>query len=248
MLDETSNNDTMDLDEMVDAFDVIKNVDVLAFDACESQWVEMAAELKNYADVLVASQEWTWYGFDYAEAISALRENPLMSAEQLGIEMVESVASSYGDPMVSAVTLGPELDDLIEAIDEWAIALLAGMDTWHSDYVNARDATQHFSYGYGELWDTNRDLYDAAKKIKQRVTDADIQTKCQAVMDAVSAVVLHEWNNPAMPEYDDAHGLSIYWPEDQEELDMDFDYYKDKVGFSTKTNWDEFCEAYVGSS
>ena len=168
-----------------------------------------------------------------------------MSAEQLGMEIADSFASHDTELTASALSLGPELDNLIRAVDEWASALRAGMDVYHADYVSAREATQHFSYGYGELWDTNIDLYDAANKIKQSVSDIGIQEKCQAVMDAVDAAVLYEWHNSGYSEYSDAHGLSIYWPESQDELDIDFDYYKDEVEFSLIMNWDEFCEAFV---
>ncbi len=247
MYDETNDEDTMDLDEMADAFDSIGHVDVVAFDACESQWIEAADAFKNNVDIMAASQEWIdWDGVDYAEVISALQDDPDMSAQDTGVKIAESIGVHDSELTASAVSMGSDMETLVSAVDELAKALVDGIDTYYPSLVTARYATQHFSYGYDtDVWETNIDLYDAVYNIQQNVGDADIQDKCQAVMDAMDTVVLYEWHNTASPEYDNAHGLSIYWPKSQEELDIDFDYYKQNVPFALNTSWDEFCEKFV---
>ena len=252
MYDTTSDYDALNPDEMVQVFKTAGSVDVVAFDACESQWLELAVQLKDYTKVMAASQEWVdWDGIDYSYVISRLRQNPFMPPRQLGIEIADSFTLYNSERTASAVCSGPPLNRLIKEVDELGKALIDGMQSFHAQLVTARELTQHYSYGYGELWDTNIDLYDAVEKIKQNVDDPYIKRKCQAVMDSVKAVVLYEWHNTEIADYTESgdyvnvHGISIYWPESQDELDIDFDYYKDNLLFSDITHWDEFCEAFV---
>jgi len=80
-----------------------------------------------------------------------------------------------------------------------------------------------------------------ALEINNRVTDSDIKTRSQAVMNAVNAVVLHERHVNA---YRDAHGITIYHISRAAEKDSDYTYYQ-TLDFALQTGWDEFLNAYV---
>ena len=63
--------------------------DVIGFDACLMQDIEVAAALEPYADYYLASQEVEGgYGWSYNSAFGTLAENPGMSSEDFGCEMV----------------------------------------------------------------------------------------------------------------------------------------------------------------
>ena len=87
----------------------------------------------------------------------------------------------------------------------------------------------------------DKDLYDLAFEMKEKVTDMNIKNKSQAVMDAVNAVVLHERH---VNEYADAHGITIYHIARATEKDSDYTYYR-TLDFALQTGWDEFLEAYA---
>ena len=250
--DTTSDYDALEPDEMSGVFSAVGGVDVIGFDACESQWIELATQLKDYAGVMAASQEWVdWDGIDYSYVISRLTKNPRMSAEQLGVEIAESFTLYNSERTSSAITLKGAMNHLIRTVDSLAMTLIDKMPQIHDDLLAARALTQHYSYGYGEEWETNIDLYDAADKIRLSVSDPLVKIRCRAVMNAVEAAVLYKWHNADVADYTDAgdyvnvNGLSIYWPKSQDELNIDFYYYKDSLTFSALTHWDEFCEAFV---
>jgi hypothetical protein len=242
MWDETD-DDTLDQHEIVAAMDVVGPVDVVGYDACEMQMIEVQATWRNYAQAIVGSQEDVWWdGIEYELVVPALQANPGMTAEQLAIEIAESMHSNT-ERTGSAVALNSDWDNLISAVDAWSLALLDGLPAYRAAYDAAYKKTQ-------DVFDPlNRDLYDAAAEIMVRVDDPDLQAKCQAVMDAVDTVVLHEWHRRSYP---DAHGIGIFWPKVPEDLDEpsspqwnDFEYYRNYLAFAPLTHWDEFLDAYV---
>ena len=245
MWDETD-DDTLDQHEIVTVMDIVGPVDVVGYDACEMQMIEVQATWRNYAQAIVGSQEDVWWdGIEYEVVVPALQANPDMTAEQLAVEIAESMHSST-ERAGAAVALNSDWDNMVTAVDEWAIALLDGLPAYRSAYDAARKNTQDFGDPL------NKDLYDAAAEIKARVDDPIIQAKCQAVMDAIDVAVLHEWHRP---KYRDAHGIGVFWPKEPEDLDEpsspqwnDFEYYRDYLEFAPMTHWDEFLDAYVNQN
>jgi len=242
MWDETD-DDTLDQHEIVAAMDVVGPVDVVGYDACEMQMIEVQATWRNYAQAIAGSEEDVWWdGIEYELVVPALQANPSMTAEQLAVEISQSMHSNT-ERTGSAVALNADWDNLITAIDEWSLALSAGLPTYRSAYDAAYGATQDFGDPL------NKDLYDAAAEIMAQVSDPDIQARCQDVMNAVDTVVLHEWHRN---KYKDAHGIGIFWPQEPEDLDEpsspqwnDFEYYRSYLAFASLTHWDEFLDAYV---
>ncbi len=238
MWDET-NNDTLDQHEILAAMETLGPVDVIGYDACEGQMIEVQATWRNYAKAIAASQEDVgYYGFEYDQVLPKLQANPNMTAEQLAVELARSMT----DWTSAGVALNTNWDSLITAVDQWSVALINGLPTYRSAYDAAYKVTQ------GVADPTNKDLYDAAAKIKAQVSDPTIQAKCQAVMNAVNAVTLYEWHHK---KYKGAHGIGIFWPRRPADLDEpsspqnDFEYYRNSLVFSQLTHWDEFLNAYV---
>jgi len=241
MWDET-NDDTLDPHEIVAAMKMAGPVDVVGYDACEQQMIEIGATWNEHAKAIAASQEDVWWeGFKYDVILTDLQANPSMTAEELAVDMAKSMT----DKTIAAVTLNSNWDNLITAVDQWSLALLDGLPNYRAAYDDAYAGTQ------GVADPTNKDLYDAAVEIKAHVSDPNIRAKSQAVIDAVSAVVLYEWHRG---KYPDAHGIGIFWPRLPSDLDEDsspqindFEYYRSKLIFSKLTHWDEFINAYVNN-
>jgi hypothetical protein len=81
-----------------------------------------------------------------------------------------------------------------------------------------------------------------AYEMKNKVTDTNIKNKSQAVMNAVTAVVLHERHVNA---YAEVHGITIYHISKASEKDSNYTYYRSTVDFALQTAWDEFLNAYA---
>ena len=237
--DETD-DDTLDQHEIATAMDTLGPIDLVGYDACEMQMIEVHATWRPYAQAFVGSQEDEWYdGMEFEIALPALQANPDMTAEQLAVELSQSMS----EWTASSVALNADWDSLLTAVDEWSVALLDGLPTYKSEY----DAAYRHVMGVKDP--LNKDLYDAAYEVMTHASDPTIQAKSQAVMNAVEAVVLHEWHKP---KYGDAHGIGIFWPRRVVDLDEpsspqwnDFQYYQDYLAFSQLTHWDEFLDAYV---
>jgi hypothetical protein len=237
--------ETLDVHELVAALDVVGPVDVIGYETCQAMCVENLAFLRHYSDSWAGSEEeMGLVSFEWEDFFPVLQANPTMSDDACAVEL----AKTQNDYTSSALTMGAAADSVITAVDELALALIDGLATYRSEYDAARQATVGM---YAD--ELNKDLYDAAKELKARVSDSTIQAKCQAVMDAVDAAVLYEWHDDGYQGYyADVTGLSIFWPKEPQDLDEpsseqwnDFDYYCNYLEFSTVTHWDEFLDAYV---
>ena len=236
MLDESNGGDTLDQHEIRYVLEQVGPIDVIMYDACQMATIENEATVYGYASAIVHSQEWVnWDGIEYELVIPALQDDPRMDANELAVVINQS-ASTGKERTGSAVTVDGRWDTLIEAVDDWAFALEEGLPEHRNHYSGAFHGAQSF---WGDP--TARDLYDVAQRIQRWVPDPEIQARSQAVMDAVSSAVLDEWH---IQPYADAHGISIFLPLREQDLD-DFDYYRQELVFAGLTHWDEFLEAYL---
>jgi hypothetical protein len=224
------------------------SLDIIAYDACEGQALEVETVWRGHAQYMIASQDDVWWeGFRNDLILAALKNNPTMSAQALAILMAQNLT----DRTTSVVDLAG-VDNLLAAVDDWSAALSAGLGSHRAEIDVAYSNTQAFA---GDP--LHKDLYDAADEIKKAVNDPVIQAKSQAVMDAVSSAVLYEWHQKA--KYKDAHGIGIFWPRYPQDLDVpppstygyDWDYYyfdgstRPGLEFSQLTGWDDFLNVYV---
>lgn len=243
---------SLDPHEIAQALDSgeIGPLDIIAYDACEPQVIEVETLWRGHAQYMVAAQDDVWWeGFRQDIILSALKNNPDMTTEELAILMAQNLT----DRTSSVVSLDEALfTSLLIAVDEWSQALINGLDAHRVEYDIAYEETLGID---GDP--LNKDLYDAAHEIKQAVSDPVIQQKSQAVMDAVSDVVYYEWHKKQ--KYRDAHGIGIFWPRYPQDLDLpapstygyDWDYYyfdgttRPGLEFSQLTHWDDFLNLYV---
>jgi hypothetical protein len=86
----------------------------------------------------------------------------------------------------------------------------------------------------------DKDLYDLALNVNSKVTDSTIRARGTAVMDAFTAVVLHERHTGP---YAGSHGITIYGPASKQQK-VDDTYYR-TLDLALQTNWDEFLTAFV---
>jgi hypothetical protein len=166
--------------------------------------------------------------------LEQLSANPNMTPDQVAIATSRSVTN---DRSMSAVAVDERFDALLSAVDQWSLALSAGLADYRIKYHQAFMITQDF-------WNApmDKDLYDMAYQIDRLVSDSNIQAKSQAVMSAVEAVVLDEHHTQPIR---DAHGITIYHiAKDSPEGD-EFTYYRSELDFTRQTGWDEFLAAYA---
>jgi hypothetical protein len=233
MLDDTS-ADTLDYGEMKAAIPALGFIDVVGYDGCNMASIEVFKLWHNHATAVASSQEYVgWDGIEYDLVLAQLAANPNMTADQVAIATSQSASK---DKTWSAVAVDGRLATLLTAVDQWSIALKNGLAANRTKYAKAFTATR-------SMWQApmDDDLYDMAYEINRNVTDANIKAKSQAVMSAVTSVVLHERHVNA---YSDVHGISIYLITKAAQKDANYTYYR-TLDFSLTTGWDEFLDAYA---
>ena len=234
VMQDDTNNDTLDMEEIEAALPSIGFIDMVGFDGCNMASIEVQMLWHGHATALAHSQEWVgWDGVEYDVVLEQLAANPNMTADQVAIATSQSAAS---DKTWSAVAVDNRFNTLLNAVNDWSTALQNGLAANRRKYDQAFGATRSF-------WQApmDKDLYDMAFEMKNKVTDTNIRNKSQAVMNAVNSVVLHERHVNA---YAEVHGITIYHISRATEKDSDYTYYRN-LDFALQTGWDEFLDAYA---
>jgi hypothetical protein len=235
VMEDDTNADTLDLNELKAAIPSLGFIDMVGYDGCNMASIEVFNAWHGHATAMASSQEYVgWDGIEYDLVLAQLAANPNMTADQVAIASSQSAAN---DKTWSAVAVDGRLTNLITAVDQWSVALKNGLAAHRKKYDRAFGATQNF-------WQApmDKDLYDMAYEIKRNVADTNIKNKSQAVMDAITAVVLHERH---VNSYSDAHGITIYHISSAAGKDADYAYYRSMVDFALNTGWDEFLDVYA---
>ena len=236
MRDDTSDGDALEQEEIIAAMKEAGPVDVVGYDACEEQMIEVQSTWRQYAKAVAASQEDVWWrGFRHDFILEALEKNPSMTGEELAVVMAKGMI----DKTCSAVVLNSDWDTLLKAVDQLSTELIKGLPKYKAEYDLA------YLHAQDTFDPANKDLYDTALELKAHVPDRVIQEKCAAVTAAMDKVVLYEWHKEK--KYKDAHGIGIYWPKTQDDF-ADYEFYKDSLAFSDLTHWDEFINAYMNTA
>ncbi|MGZ9166017.1 MAG: clostripain-related cysteine peptidase [Anaerolineales bacterium] len=234
VMQDDTNNDTLDVEEIKAALPSIGFIDMVGFDGCNLASIEVQLLWHGHATALAHSQEWVGgEGIQYDLVLAQLAANPNMTADQVAVATSQSATS---DKTWSAVAVDSRFDVLLTAVNNWSVTLKNGLAANRKKYDRAFGATRSF-------WQApmDKDLYDMAYEINRNVADANIKSKSQAVMNAVNAVVLHERHVNA---YADVHGITIYHISKATQKDSDYIYYR-TLDFALQTGWDEFLDAYA---
>jgi hypothetical protein len=210
-------------------------LDVVGYDGCNMASIEIFDLWHGHATAVTGSQEYVGNeGLQYDLILAQMAKNPAMTADQVAMASAQSASA---DKTWSTVAVDSRLDNLINAVDLWSIALKNGLGANRKKYDQAFTATRSF-------WQApmDKDLYDMAYEMNNNVTDANIKSKSQAVMNAFKNVVLYERH---VNSYADVHGITIYHISKASEKDSNYTYYRSTLDFAAQTGWDEFLDEYA---
>ncbi len=234
MRDDT-NNDTIDYEEQKAAIPSLGFIDVVGYDGCNMSSIEMFNLWHGHATAVTGSQEYVgWEGLQYDLVLADLSTHPNWTADQVAVAFTKSASE---DKTWSAVAVDSRFNTLLTTVNDWSLALKNGLAKNRKQYDQAFTATRNF-------WQApmDKDLYDMAYELNSKVNDATIKTKSQAVMNAISSVVLYDRHTNA---YADTYGITIYHISKASEKDSNYTYYRSMVDFALQTAWDEFLDAYA---
>jgi len=215
-----------------------RKLDLLAFDACLMQMIEVAWPLRDYAEVMMGSQEVIPYdGFDYEKPIQKLLDNPTVDAQGLATILSEGYQKSYqgGSQGKEATTISwmnlDRLEILSNALEEFVLQA-KGQDT---EIVQAvLKEVQHFNLR------SNRDFRHFMELMSKRSTLAKIRAASSNVIsafDQVMGLALYTEKAKAwQPNLSKSTGLAIYFPS----VETAFSSEYLKLDFAKDSSWDEY--------
>jgi len=242
--DETSGMDALSLPELSQALNAVMlphKIDLLYFDACLMGMVEVAYQIRDYVDVMVASEEVSYAGQPYDYYLGNLTANPSMSPGDLANVIVSNFidfTSAYSLPTTMAGVDLSQISNLKTAVDSFAQKLNDTEGTYNEEIGMARCQAE----GYEELFGGGRyiDLYHFAQLIYQYIPDDIVRDAASQVMTQLSNAVIIEDHY----DHPNSHGLSIFFPCKKSYLSDFMNDYRTS-SFAIDTAWDEFIENHV---
>jgi hypothetical protein len=215
-------------------------VDVLGFDACLMNMVEIAYQLKGTARVVVGSEEIEpGNGWPYDRLLKSLTETPTMPAEALAGLVVDHYVASYQSGSITQSALDLEaLDGTSAAVDGLAKALIAAIKkpAEYAAVTKALNAVQRF-----EMPDYV-DLGHLCKEVAKRSRAAAVKAAAKAAQASLTGsggLVLASKRKGS--KVANASGVAIYFPKGP----VSKTYAR--LRFAKSTAWRRFLEAYHGA-
>ncbi len=202
-----------------------KKIDLFGMDACLMGMLEVAYELKDYADYLVYSEQTEpWDGWPHDDILTKLVENPTISTRDLAAFMAKAFVDSY-----NYGSQGHEPDVTQSAIDLSKIDALADeLDEVAKDVINLEDKKEllrTMKYSPNFYYTDYKDLGTLLKRMDKFV-DTD------KALEAYKAAVVAAHTNSTRLK---VTGMSIWVPKYAS-------YLMDKYGklqFSQDHLWDD---------
>lgn len=130
--DDTSGGDSLIMSEVKSALDAATtDMDLIGFDACLMQMIEVAHEIKDTgASVMVGSEETEPFdGWPYDTLLGDLVATPLLTPAQLGSAIVNRYYESYGNDHTQAAVDLTRMNTLSPLVSTLADTIISSWDT-----------------------------------------------------------------------------------------------------------------------
>ncbi len=201
-----TSSDELTLKELKQAlFSENCNVNMIAFDACLMGMTEIAYEIRNFANYMVASEETIMVtGFPYDTIAQDIVDNPAITPEEFARRIVQHYADFYGHystETLSAIDLSL-MNQLYNAINTMCTSAIEIDNQWIY-FRLALSKTPHFD---------DQDYKDLKTFIEQVSFNASNQTivdEADNIIRILSNAIIENFGGSA------GKGLSIYFPDTQ---------------------------------
>jgi hypothetical protein len=213
-----------------------KKLDIVSFDACLMATVEVASELKDVANILVGSEDSTYYwGYGYYQTFAKIAQNPTaMNPDQVVRSMVLDVHSkgAGNQTLTISATDMRKMGVLEQEMDNLARVLRQALPKYQAPLLMALRASRDFHMAEGIPY---RDVNRLLSLIKERVQDPAVREACDRVNNALYRRGVIMFSRQSKLEQGQGRGLSVYLP-----LDGQVSQLYRQTRFAKSTQWDEF--------
>jgi hypothetical protein len=187
-------------------------VSVLCFDACLMAMIEVAYQLRDRVEFIVASENVTPAdsGWPYDSILRMLTVRPEIEPEQVVCALVDGFSGAYNgsdEPVTLSALKLQYVEEVKDAIDALSRQLIAACTNGvRQKVLFARRYSQ--SFGNPDYID----LVSFCEELEKQVENGPIAEAAACVRQAVAKLVIRVTRGSAR-SVDAAHGLSIYFPD-----------------------------------
>jgi len=202
-------------------------LDIVGFDACLMQMMEVAYEVRNEADYMVGSEHTEPSdGWPYHLILADLRSNPGMTPAQFASVIVSRYGESYGGAGTQSAVDLSKMSGLASSLSSFASAMISADTEWQNYFHSRINSVYYSDISFRDLGTF------LAQMISRAQSPAVLAAAEQSQSDFLSAVVANHSGSR-----EGASGLSIYltnlssYPSGN--------YNSSQILFAADTQWDE---------
>jgi hypothetical protein len=228
-----------------------KKISILGFDACLMGMTEVASEISDAVDFMVASEEVTpWNGFPYNDILSALTANPTISAQSFSMRLVEIATNSYNHGSQGYEPATYSAIDLKKfSAEQNEFSKSCGILTQYANTAQmrqARNQTQTFSIESNPPTpnDDYIDLIDFLERAQNEITNQNDRDKFKKTVTAFQNSVLAQ--SYVGSYLQNAKGLAVWFPDNYIAFKNQISDYEN-LSWQKKTSWLSFLNNYYSS-
>jgi hypothetical protein len=228
--DEYNKLDSMSLEEIKKAlsespFNGGNKLELIGFDACLMSSIEVASVVSDYANYMVASQEFEpGNGWDY----SFLKEvNDDTTSVELGQKIIDYFDKYYTESKTKGISLSLLNLKKVESINNYINELFEVVDDDLVLSFSSISRTRSYSKSFGRVSDDEYyydlvDLHDLISKLPEKYKE-----KVSSLETALDDLIIYQ-----KTDLENTNGISIYFPYDnRKELTSNMKLYKE-FGFA----------------
>lgn len=205
-----------------------KKIDILGFDACLMNCLEIAYQVKDYVSFIVGSQEVEpGAGWPYNKDLVSLLTEPDMASYSK--KLVENYYASYDRPITQSALQLDKIDSLASSVSNFALWMQDGLYT-----PSIKTLLSRARFGVQRFEDREYiDLYDFADLISKE-TFSPIKDYVEHIKYGVNEFVISNKSHSYR-----AHGVSIYFPTEA------ISPLYATLDFSKSFSWFSFLQEYL---
>jgi hypothetical protein len=216
-------------------------IELISMDACLMGTIEVAYDMKDFANYLVfSSANVPGTGLPYDKILQALADNPEMSGREFAEIIVNEYSKTY--PYHTSITQSAvdlsKITDLVEAFNSMLGNILVRSTDVQNNLVDC--ASRAMALDYTTEYSDYRDFGDFLDIAALDIEDAGVQENVMIVRTLLNETVVAEYHGTRYPY---ASGMSI-WAPNKSQFDRLVETYRTTL-FAQDTEWDELLESVL---
>jgi hypothetical protein len=216
-----------------------RRIDIVGFDACLMNLVEVAYELRESVDHIVASEEVEpGDGWPYDAALGALVASADAAPRDVAANLVQAYVDSYGgnESLTQSALDVARVTETANAVDALAGACMTALGTaeGYTTFTKAMRGAQRFHTK------DFADLGDVCTRLGDDSAPDELKSAAGAVLESLhgsSPFIIKAGKNG--PGVERATGTAVYFP-----VVGDVQVAYDRLAFARDTRWDELIAQY----